>query len=244
MTDSAAVERPFAPSCERNRAPILAVLARVFADRRAVLELGSGTGQHAVHFAAALPWLQWQCSDRADALPGMRAWLDDAALPNTPVPVELDVATGPWPRVRGTRSATDRNDDGQSEGVRNASTQPGDAHVHDAQVVSLRTDRFDAAFTANTLHIMGWTDVEACFAGLDETLADDATLVVYGPFNRDGDFTSDSNRQFDAWLKARDPRSGVRDLDAVDALARSIRLRRTDLIDMPSNNLCVVWRRD
>lgn len=195
-------DRPFAPSCERNRDPILDVLRERFGDRRDVLEIGSGTGQHAVHFAAAMPWLRWQCSERAQHLAGIVQWLDDAALPNTPPPIALDVAAGPWPSTR-----------------------------------------FDAAFTANTLHIMGWPQVEACFAGLDATLADEATLVVYGPFNRSGRYTSQSNRDFDAWLKARDAQSGLRDLEAVDALAQSIGLRHAATIDMPAHNLCVVWRR-
>src|SRR5690606_11447290 len=87
----------FSPACERNREPILAVLQRHFAQRRHVLEVGSGTGQHAVHFAAAMPWLVWQCSDRAEYLPAVRRWLDEAALANTPAPLELDVSVGPWP---------------------------------------------------------------------------------------------------------------------------------------------------
>jgi cyclopropane fatty-acyl-phospholipid synthase-like methyltransferase len=195
-------DKPYSPSCERNRDPILAVLREHLHSRRHVLEIGSGTGQHAVHFAAALPQLTWQCSDRADMLPGIRAWFDEAALPNTPPPLELDVAAGPWPRAV-----------------------------------------FDAAFTANTLHIMGWAEVEALFAGLDAALATDATLVVYGPFNYGGAYTSDSNVQFDAWLRARDPRSGVRDFEAVDAQARAIGLRLGADIAMPANNRCLVWRR-
>ena len=89
-------EKPFAPSCERNRDPILAVLQRHFGGVRRVLEVASGTGQHAVHFAAAMPWLAWQASDRAQHLPGIVQWLDEAALANTPPPLELDVA-GAWP---------------------------------------------------------------------------------------------------------------------------------------------------
>jgi hypothetical protein len=195
-------DKPHAPSCERNRDPILAVLREHLHARTQVLELGSGTGQHAVHFAEAMPQLTWHCSDRAGMLPGISQWLDEGALPNTPPPLELDVAAGPWPCAR-----------------------------------------FDAAFTANTLHIMGWTDVEATFAGLDAVLAADATLVVYGPFNYGGAFTSDSNAQFDAWLRARDPRSGLRDFEAVDALARGIGLRLVADVAMPANNRCLVWRR-
>ncbi len=196
------IDKPYAPSCERNRKPILDVLRVAFADRQHVLEIGSGTGQHAAYFAAAMPWLTWQCSDVADNLPGIRSWLDDAALGNTPPPLELDVQSGAWP-----------------------------------------AQRFDAAFSANALHIMGWPAVEASFRGLDATLAADATLVVYGPFNDDGMYTSDSNREFDAWLKARDPASGIRDAGAVDALARAIGLRPVDDVAMPANNRCLTWRR-
>ncbi len=173
-----------------------------FATRRRVLEIGSGTGQHAVHFAAAMPWLQWQCSDVAVNLPGIRAWLDEAALPNTPPPLELDVR-GEWPR-----------------------------------------QEFDAVFSANALHIMGWAEVEAFFAGAGKVLATaDAVLAVYGPFNYRGAYTSDSNREFDAWLKTRDPRSGIRDFEAVDALARGIGLALAADMAMPANNRTLVWRR-
>ncbi|HEY5805492.1 MAG TPA: DUF938 domain-containing protein [Lysobacter sp.] len=201
-------ERPYAPACDRNRDPILDVLRGHFADIRDVLEVGSGTGQHAVYLAAAMPWLRWQCSDQAASLPGIRMWLDEAALANTPAPVELDVSSGPWPRAV--------NEDG----------------------------RFDAVFSANTLHIMGWPEVQAFFAGLAPVLAGSAVVVVYGPFNYDGQYSSDSNREFDGWLKARDPRSGIRDAADVDALARGIGLRLVEDVAMPANNRCLVWRRD
>jgi hypothetical protein len=205
--------KPFSPSCERNRDPILAVLRTHFADRRRVLEIGSGTGQHAVHFATAMPWLVWQCSDDASALPGIRAWLDEAALPNTPDPVPLQAVTMPAPGF--------------------SPPPPG---------------RCDAVFSANTLHIMGWPEVEAFFAGVGALVAaavenaDGFTLAVYGPFNLGGAYTSDSNREFDAWLKARDSRSGIRDLEAVDALALRTGLRLIDDIAMPANNRMLIWR--
>src|SRR5690606_15419830 len=135
--------------------PILAVLREHFADRRRVLEVGSGTGQHAVHFADALPHLQWQSSDVQENLPGIRAWLDEAQLANTPAPLAFD--------VNGT----------------------------------LPEGRYDAVFTANTLHIMGWDEVQRLFAALPGLTSGDAVLVVYGPFNYNGACTSDSNAQFD-----------------------------------------------
>ena len=195
------MEKPYAPACDRNREPILAVLREHLKDRRHALEIGSGTGQHAVYFASAMPQLTWQCSDVEDNLPGIRAWLDEAALPNTPPPLALDVR-GPWPSAC-----------------------------------------FDAVFSANTLHIMGWPEVETLFARLPEVLAEDATLAVYGPFNYAGAYTSDSNRDFDGWLKARDPVSGIRDFEAVDRLARGIGLDFVADVAMPANNRMLVWRR-
>jgi cyclopropane fatty-acyl-phospholipid synthase-like methyltransferase len=194
--------KPYAPACDRNRDPILAVLREHFATQRRVLEIGSGTGQHAVHFAAAMPWLSWHCSDVEENLEGIRAWLDGAALPNTPPPIALDVRGG-WP-----------------------------------------SERFDAVFSANALHIMGWAEVEAFFNGVGGVLEDaGGVLAVYGPFNYRGAFTSDSNRDFDDWLKARDPRSGIRDFEAVDELARGIGLELVADVAMPANNRTLVWRR-
>lgn len=193
--------KPYSEACERNRDPILEVLRVHFADRRRVLEIGSGTGQHAVHFGAALPHLAWQTSDVDSTLPGTRMWLEEAGLPNLPPPIALDV-TGAWP-----------------------------------------DERFDAVFTANTLHIMGWPEVQALFAALPGVLAADATLVVYGPFNYDGRFTSPSNASFDAWLKQRSAASGIRDFAAVDELARSIGFGLVEDRPMPANNRTLVWRR-
>jgi len=193
--------KPFSPHCERNQAPILEALRPHFIHCRRVLEIGSGTGQHAVFFAAALPATTWQTSDVEENLPGIRMWLDEAALPNLPAPLALDV-NGRWP---------------------------------DAP--------FDAAFTANTLHIISWPEVQTLFAGLDRVLAPQATLAVYGPFNYGGNFTSDSNREFDAWLKSRSPLSGVRDFEAVDALANAIGLRLATDYAMPANNRLLVWQR-
>ena len=89
--------KPFAPACERNKGPILEVLRRVFADAADVLEIGSGTGQHAVWFAAGLPHLVWRTSDLPECHAGINAWIDDAGLDNIERPHVLDVAHGPWP---------------------------------------------------------------------------------------------------------------------------------------------------
>ncbi|MBC7480348.1 MAG: DUF938 domain-containing protein [Rhizobacter sp.] len=194
------MQKPVSTACERNREPILTVLRERFADRTCVLEVGSGTGQHAVHFAAALPQLTWQTSDVAAHLPGIRLWLAEAQLPNTPEPRVLDVNQA-WPA-----------------GV------------------------FDAIFSANTLHIMAWDEVELLFAGLPAVMSPGALLTVYGPFNEGGRFSSASNADFDAALRATDPQRGIRDIEAVDALAQSAGMLRIDDRAMPANNRCLTWQ--
>ena len=193
--------KPHSPSCDRNQEPILDVLRQHFSQARQILEIGSGTGQHAVFFAAAFPKAAWQSSDVEENLPGIRLWLDEAALPNTPPPIVLDV-NGPWPATR-----------------------------------------YDAAFTANSLHIMGWAEVQKLFAGLENALELNAVFAVYGPFNYDGRFTSDSNRAFDGWLKQRSAVSGIRDFEAVNALANAIGLTLVADHAMPANNRTLVWKR-
>lgn len=89
--------KPYAESSEKNKAPILAVLKDIFSDRKQVLEIASGTGQHAVHFARALPHLTWQPSERVQNLAGIQAWLDEAQLPNVKAPLALNVNDAIWP---------------------------------------------------------------------------------------------------------------------------------------------------
>lgn len=195
------LNKPFSPACDRNKTPILEVLRPPFSDRRRVLEIGSGTGQHAVHFAAALPHLLWQTSDRAENLPGIQAWLTEAQLANTPAPLTLDVS-GSWP-----------------------------------------AQYFDAVFSANTLHIMSWDEVQTLFKQLPTVLEAQAVLAIYGPFCYEGSHTSASNAAFDAALKADAPHRGIRDFEAVDALAQSIGLQLIADHPMPANNRCLIWQR-
>ena len=196
------MNKPYSESCEQNREPILAVLSEVFADRRQVLEVGSGTGQHAVYFGAELPHLRWQTADVLPHHAGIRAWIEEAALPNVLLPLELDVNQPHW-----------------------------------------SSDRYDAVFSANTLHIMGWPEVQLFFQGVGQVLQPGGVLVVYGPFNYNGAFTSESNARFDVWLKQRDPASGVRDFEAVDAEASAQGLVLQRDIAMPANNRSLVWHK-
>jgi len=198
---------PFSAACERNRAPILAVLHQAFRDSREVLEIGSGTGQHAVHFAAALSGLHWQPTERAAQLPGLRARIALEGSENLRAPLELELETGPWP----------------------------------ADPTAGRP--WDAAFSANTLHIIAVALVERFFAGVGATLAPRAHLAVYGPFRYAGRFTTESNAQFDAALKQRDPDSGIRDAEWVQQLAAAQRFALVADHPMPANNQLLVWQR-
>jgi SAM-dependent methyltransferase len=196
------IDKPFSESSAENREPILAVLREVFADCSKVLEIGSGTGQHAVYFGAELSHLSWQTADLPQHHAGIRMWLEEAALPNVLAPIALDVNRTDW-----------------------------------------LERRYDAVFSANTLHIVSWPEVEKLFAGVGTVLQPGGVLAVYGPFNYNGQFTSPSNARFDQWLKDRDPTSGVRDFEAVDALAREQNLILQRDIAMPVNNRTLVWRR-
>lgn len=194
--------KPYAESCDINKDPILDVLRDVFADRHKVLELASGTGQHAVHFGKALPHLSWQTSELAENHAGIQAWLDEAKLPNVLAPVHIDANDAHWPVAR-----------------------------------------FDAIFNANTVHILSWPEVVKLFSGIGRVLEPGGILCLYGPFNYNGKFTSDSNARFDVWLKTRNPLSGVRDFEALDTLAAAQGLTLLKDFEMPINNRTLVWKR-
>ena len=102
--------------------------------------------------------------------------------------------------------------------------------------------RGDAVFSANTLHIMSWQAVEALFAGLPRILEPGGVLAIYGPFKNGGRFTTASNAAFDAMLRERDPESGLRDLESVNALANAVGLALRADHAMPANNQLLVWR--
>ena len=193
---------PFSQSCENNKASILQVLAQAFADRRQVLEIASGTGQHACHFAAAMPWLSWQPTELPENLSILRPRCASFAGGNLLEPRALDVRARAW---------------------------------------SLNVP--DALFSANSLHIMAWSAVEGLFASLAELAGEDTLLAIYGPFNYEGRYTSESNARFDQWLAERDPASAIRDFERVDELANRAGFTLQDDHAMPANNRLLLWRR-
>jgi SAM-dependent methyltransferase len=167
-----------------------------------VLEIGSGTGQHAVHFAKHLPHLVWQPSDRQEYLSGLNERIAREGPANLRPAVELDVRALPW-----------------------------------------RVEPVDAVFTANTLHIMDWDAVGDLFRGVGSVLSTAGVLCIYGPFRYGGAYTSQSNAQFDQYLKTRDSRSGLRDFEDVNRLAMVQGLRLLDDRAMPANNQLLLWQK-
>ena len=194
---------PFSEACERNKEPILGVLRDCFADRTQVLEIGSGTGQHAVHFTRHLTHLTWHPTEQLSYLPDLAARVQLEGHPNLRPPTLLDVRQSVWP-------------------VRSV----------------------DAVFTANTLHIMSWPEVIAMYHGIGSVLAPGGLLCVYGPFRYDGRYTSESNREFDRALQERDPSSGLRDVQALTALAAPYGLRLMVDHDLPAFNRLLVFAKE
>jgi SAM-dependent methyltransferase len=197
------MERETAPSAERNKGPILEILARVLPSSGTVLEIGSGTGQHVAHFAKALPSLAFQPSEMdVSRHASIAAWVRDEGLRNVEPPLAFDVATLPWP-------------------VRKA----------------------DAIVCINVIHISPWEATLALMKGAGTLLPDGGVLVTYGPYRRSGMHTAPSNEAFDASLRARDPRWGVRDIENVVAAAAVNRLVHIETVPMPANNFMLVFRR-
>lgn len=196
------MSKPYSEACERNRDPILAVIRPWLSACRSVLEIGSGTGQHAVYFAQQMPHLVWQPTDRAEHLAGMRLWLEEASLSNLRAPLALDVGEETWP-----------------------------------------APAVDAVYSANTTHIMHWPEVRAMFAGAGSLLPEQGLFLLYGPFNYGGAYTSASNAHFDAWLKLRDPKSGLRDFEEIDRLAGAAGMVLQQDAAMPANNRLLVWQK-
>lgn len=196
------MNKPFSQACENNKPFILPVISQAFSQYKTVLEVGSGTGQHAVYFASNMPWLTWQTSDVIANHQGINQWIKQYPATNLRAPIELDLNNN-WP-----------------------------------------INNVDCVYTANTLHIISWPLVKAFFKGVATHVNTNGTLCIYGPFNYQGNFTSDSNANFDLWLKARDNQSGIRDIEAIKELAAQAGLSLEHDHDMPANNRLLVFKKN
>ncbi|WP_419534851.1 DUF938 domain-containing protein [Endozoicomonas sp.] len=196
------MQKPYSQACENNKKAILDVIFPYFKACSHILEIGSGTGQHAVFFASQMPWLQWQTSDLQENHPGIVSWLSEAKLDNLYAPVELDVSSIEW-----------------------------------------LVDGVDGVFSANTAHIMAWSEVQAMFHRIGELLASGGVFCLYGPFNYQGHYTSPSNAHFDQHLKQRASHMGIRDFESVTAEADSQGLILLADCEMPANNRTLIWQK-
>ena len=201
---AAAGARQFSPSAARNCVPIREVLTCVLPKKGIVLEIGSGTGEHVVCFAKALPRLVWLPSDPDEASrASIEAWMTSEGLGNVRAPVAIDVREEVW-------------------GVED-----------DAP--------FDAMISLNMIHIAPWEAALGLLAGGARLLRPDGVLFFYGPFMLGGTHTAASNAAFDADLKRRDPRWGVRDVDDLVGEAATHGLELREVVEMPANNLSLVF---
>lgn len=188
------------PAPERNKEPIAAVLEECLPKEGQVLEVASGSGQHAVFFARRFPGLTWQPSDPDPAArASIAAHLEEANLPNLKPPIEIDATSPSW------------------------------------------AVKADAIVCINMVHISPWAATIGLFTRAAEILVPGRVLFLYGPYTIEGAYNADSNRAFDASLRARNPDWGLRDLRDVEQIADGFVLERT--VDMPANNYSVVFRR-
>ncbi len=194
--------KPFSESTEQNKQVILAIIQPLFSKLKRVLEIASGTGQHAVYFSQVMPHLDWQPSDLENALPGIQSWVNESGLKNLNPPIALDVSSPNWPQ-----------------------------------------QTFDAIFSANSLHIMSQQHVKDFFSNVGRVLDINGLIAVYGPFNEHGQFTSESNQHFDAWLKSCNPDSGIKAFEWCNELAQKAGFKLIEDHPMPQNNRILVWQK-
>lgn len=196
--------RRFSPSTARNREPILNVLRDFLAENARVLEIASGSGEHAVYMARALPRITWQPSDpQSEARESIAAWIAYENLPNIAAPLAIDVRAKDW----------------SVEGA------------------------VDAVVVINMIHYSPSESTAALFEGASRLLREDGIVFLYGPYKRDGKHTAPSNEVFEQWLKERDPSFGVRDLGDVEREAARHKFAIRKIVEMPANNLSLVFVR-
>ena len=192
-----------APAAARNRQPVLDVLRPRLPAEGVVLEIASGSGEHILHFAQALPGLTFQPSDpSAEARASIDDWIQTEGLGNVRAALALDAASDVWP-----------------------------------------IERADTVICCNMIHIAPWEAAVGLISGAARILAEGQTLYLYGPYRRDGRHTAPSNEAFDRDLRERNPAWGVRDLETVAALAAAQGFALPEIVDMPANNLSLVFRR-
>lgn len=199
--------RQYAPATQRNREPILEVLSRILPPNGNILEIGSGTGEHAIFFAPRLYPRQWIPSDPNPLLlDSINAWIERYPADNLSFPLDIDARDPVW---------------------------------------SIEADntQISAIVNINTIHIAPWSACLGLIAGANRLLPPRGILYLYGPFKREGKHTAPSNEAFDRSLRLQDPEWGVRNLEDVITVANAEGLELREIVEMPANNLSVVFQR-
>ncbi|RGP40849.1 UPF0585 protein C16orf13 like protein [Altererythrobacter insulae] len=194
--------KKYAPATLRNRDAIAAILVKELPETGIVLEIASGSGEHAVYFAPRFPDLVWQPSDPSEeALLSIEAWRSESGANNLGAPIRIDASSDQWPM----------------------------SHA-------------DALVCINMVHISPWEATQGLFAGAKRILPETAPLILYGPYIETGVETAQSNMDFDASLRSRDPRWGLRRVADVDEVAANNGFARAQRYEMPTNNLVLIYR--
>jgi cyclopropane fatty-acyl-phospholipid synthase-like methyltransferase len=199
--------RQYAPATERNRQPILEVLTRVLPTTGNILEIASGTGEHAVFFASHLPSCRWIPSDLSRlSRESITAWKNANAVTNLDEPMNIDVTQSSW-------------------------------------IAEAKKKEIDAIVNINMIHISPWQACLGLMAGASQILSTGGIIYLYGPYKRNGEHTSPSNDSFDHSLRDRNSEWGVRDLEKVIEVAAAENFKLQEVIEMPANNLSVIWHK-
>jgi cyclopropane fatty-acyl-phospholipid synthase-like methyltransferase len=194
--------KPFSESSEQNKQVILDIIQPRLSKLKRVLEVASGTGQHAVYFSHEMPHLHWQTSDLTENHSGISQWITDSSLTNIEMPIPLNVSSDSWPK-----------------------------------------QTYDAVFSANSFHIMAASNVTDFFKNIASVINDNGLIIIYGPFNYDGHFTSESNARFDAMLRERGCDSCIKDFEWCNELAESAGFKLIEDHEMPQNNRILAWQK-
>lgn len=202
-------QKKHAPAALRNREPILDVLQDCLPDHGTILEIASGSGQHATYFIQHLPNHYWQPSDPdPKSRDSISAWWWDVQLNNILPPLNIDAQEDIWPVER------------------------TDLPLPIAAIVCI-----------NMVHISPWESTVGLMKGAARILPKDGILYLYGPYKVEGQHTAPSNELFDISLRDQNPDWGIRDLSEIKSLAQEHGLTFVKTVDMPANNMSVIFRK-
>jgi len=214
--DNLRENRQYAPATERNRQPILEVLQQVIPQTGDILEIASGTGEHACFFAPYFPNQQWIPSDPDPLLRlSIEAWRQDCTSNNLQTPLEINVTLPNWDETIDPSAIAKR-------------------HCVIADI--------GAIIAINLIHISPWSACQGLIAGAGKILQSGGILYLYGPYKQQGKHTAPSNEAFDQSLQFRNPDWGVRNLEDVVELAEKYQLNLHKIIPMPANNLSLIFQ--